>query len=497
MIYRQLYDKIISINNEELSLCDKVRGLYIIMPKKIILTIVFVALSVSCVYSATSLPQSSFIGAFEPIKESDRILILAPHPDDEAIGCAGIIQEAVSKGANLKVVYLTNGDHNQVAFIVYEKRITLRQGEFIHMGEVRRKEAIKAMKVLGVDEKNLIFLGYPDFGTFSIFKEFWRERKPYRSMLTRISSVPYKENFSFGAPYKGESILADLEKVLKEYKPNKIFVTHPADANVDHKAFYLFLQIALHDLEKEIPQPRIYPYLIHCIGWPLPRHYHPRLSLGPPRQFLGSHAEWVKFELTPEQINKKHEAILCYRSQTSSSAFYLLAFARQNELFGDYPEISLKKQKQVKDERELFFGISNMFNESKDADWEIAGDVGKGRGQVSYGLKDDNLLIRIDKPRELNKRFSIQLYLFGYNREIPFASMPKVRIITKHNKFKVFYGKKMIKAQGINLEVNSNKFALKVPLQLLGEPDFVLAAVKTYAGILHTDTTSFRKIIIE
>ena len=62
----------------------------------------------------------SVINNLEPIKGSDRILILAPHPDDEAVGCAGIIQEAVAAGADMHVLCLTNGDNNEFAFIVYE-----------------------------------------------------------------------------------------------------------------------------------------------------------------------------------------------------------------------------------------------------------------------------------------------------------------------------------------------------------------------------------------
>lgn len=469
------------------------------MSKKLVFIILYIILTVGCVYAAAATPplQLGAISAIEPIKKSDRVLILAPHPDDEAIGCAGIIQEAVSKGAELKIVYLTNGDHNQLAFIIYEKRLTLRRSEFIHMGEVRRKEAIKAMKLLGVDEKNLIFLGYPDFGTLTIFRDFWNTPQTFKSMLTRISRVPYKENLSFGAPYKGESILADLKKTLKEYKPNKIFVSHPADANVDHKAFYLFLQVALRDLEKEIPKAQVYPYLIHCIGWPLPRHYHPQSDLNPPQQFLGSQAEWLKFNLSSEQLNKKYQAILCYKSQTSSSAFYLLAFARRNELFGDYPQVELRKEDFVKGNVASLFGFSNMYNESKAVDWDSAGSLVLGKGEVSYGLLDDSLLIRIDKKEELNKRLSIQFYLFGYSEETPFALMPKVRVITKSKRFKVFDGKKMIQPKGLSLKLSPCELTLQVPLKILGAPSFVLAAVKTYAGVLHTDTTSFRRINIK
>jgi len=452
-------------------------------------------LAAGSVYPDSPAPQLPSIGTIEPIKKTDRILIIAPHPDDESIACAGIIQQAVGKGANLKIVYMTNGDHNQISFIVYEKRVPFLTSEFIHMGEVRRNESINAMQLLGLDSRNLTFLGYPDFGIFTIFREIWKERKPFKSMLTRISKVPYKENFSFGAPYKGENILADLENILREYKPNKIFVSHPADTNADHKACYLFLRVALHDLAGQIPAPKIYPYLVHCVGWPLPRHYHPQLNLQPPRQFLGSQVKWSQFELTPEQLKKKYQATLCYRSQTSSTAFYLLSFVRNNELFGDYPEIELRKQASLKNQPASFFGFSNMF-----ADSGMAATLNKlenlmeDKGQISYGLSADNLLIRVDKTKELNRRFGIQFYLFGYTNKVPFSSMPKIRIITKYKSFKVFDARKKIKAEGVSLELSSKEAILKVPLKMLGDPDFILTAIKTYTGALHIDTSSFREI---
>ncbi|MBN2830786.1 MAG: PIG-L family deacetylase, partial [Candidatus Omnitrophica bacterium] len=68
----------------------------------------------------------------EPFIRDERVLIFAPHPDDEAIACAGVIQEALSKGAKVKIVYLTHGEHNQFAFIVYKKRVILKTKEFIN-----------------------------------------------------------------------------------------------------------------------------------------------------------------------------------------------------------------------------------------------------------------------------------------------------------------------------------------------------------------------------
>lgn len=459
------------------------------MPKKIFLTIFFLAFCLR-------FSQADEIKSIEPIKAEDRILIIAPHPDDEAIGCAGIIQQALQAGAKVRIVYITNGDHNQLAFIVYEKRLTLRTGEFIHMGRVRRAEAIKAMKLLGLNEDNLVFLGYPDFGTFTIFSKYWQSKKPFKSLLTRIASVPYKENLSFGASYKGENILNDLKNVLLSYHPNKIFVSHPADTNQDHRAAYLFLQIALRDLDKELLTPRVYTYLIHSVGWPMPRRYHPELALTPPKQFLDSEINWEQLNLAPEQLKKKYEAILCYESQTRSSAFYLTAFARKNELFGDYPDIKLEKQASLRESAVTFFGFSDMFVNSENGVNGTLESLIENKGQVSYAVVDNSILIRVEKERELNSRFGLLLHLFGYSYKTPFISMPKIRIITRHNRFKVFDASKMIKPDGISLEFSPHVLIFKIPLSILGDPEFILTCIKAHGGALPFDATGFRKIDI-
>jgi LmbE family N-acetylglucosaminyl deacetylase len=440
--------------------------------------------------------QTTAIQAIEPFKKEDRILILAPHPDDETIGCAGIIQQALSKGAKVRVAYLTNGDHNEIAFIVYERRVTLKKGEFIHMGEVRRQEAITAMKLLGLGEQDLIFLGYPDFGTFAMFSQYWNSKNSFRSLLTRISSVPYEENLSFGESYKPENILHDIKKVLLDYRPTKIFVSNPADVNVDHKTYYLFLQVALSDLTKELPTPQVYPYLIHCVGWPLPRNFHPELSLDPPRQLSETQINWLKSDLTPGQLDKKYQAILCYKSQTLSSAFYLLAFARKNELFGDYPEIALERQVSLKERAVSFFGFSDMYTAS---DIGVLGGLEnlEDRGRVSYAVVDGAILIRLEKKQKVSRRFSFMLYLFGYNSKTPFSDMPKLRIVAKNNIVKAFDSKKMIKPEGISIQLSSHALILRVPLKILGNPEFILTSMKAYAGILPIDAIGFRKIVIK
>ena len=173
--------------------------------------------------------------------------MLAPHPDDEVLGTAGVIQQAVAMKLPLKIVFLTYGDSNQWSFLLYRKYPVVFPGAVESMGMVRHDEAVNASRILGVSPQQLIFLGYPDFGTLNIWYYHWNERPAYRSIMTRVIAVPYKNAYHFGAPYKGEAIVEDLRSILRDFKPTKVFVSHPADHNGDHLALYLYLRVALWD----------------------------------------------------------------------------------------------------------------------------------------------------------------------------------------------------------------------------------------------------------
>nr|MBP6330775.1 PIG-L family deacetylase [Dokdonella sp.] len=46
------------------------------------------------------------------IDPCDRVLVLAPHPDDEVLATGGLIQQALAAGAALRVIVATDGDNN-------------------------------------------------------------------------------------------------------------------------------------------------------------------------------------------------------------------------------------------------------------------------------------------------------------------------------------------------------------------------------------------------
>jgi hypothetical protein len=75
--------------------------------------------------------------------------------------------------------------------------------------------------------------------------------------------------------------------------------------------------------------------------------------------------------------------------------------------------------------------------------------------------------------------------------------MPKIRVIAKGKKFKILSGRKVISPQGVTLQKNSTELILKVPLDVLGSPDFILTSMKGYGGRLPADAIAFRKIRIK
>lgn len=420
--------------------------------------------------------------------KEDNILILAPHPDDESIGTAGVIQEALKAGAKVKLVCFTNGDHNELAFIIYEKRIVVRKGEFIYMGEVRRKESISAMDSLGLGQDNVIFLGYPDFGTLEILTKYWGDTKPFKDILTRIDKVPYPEALSPKAPYVGESILKDLKTVILDFKPTRIFVSHPVDSNRDHRSLYLFLKIALWDLEGKIQRPQIFPYLVHVVGWPKPRGFHPDLRLEPPDLLKASNISWEILNLTQEEINAKKHAIEFYKSQIKYDPPYLFTFARENELFGDYPVIKLKEQ----NTEEI------QWQDVETVEWEEEGY--KERSHISnlaYAYKSKDLLVKLILKHKMDKEFGISIFLLGYRKNKNFSEMPKIHINMGIEGFSVRDKKQILFFSKVQMSHEGNTFILRIPLDLLSNPEYLLACARTNIKDFTLDDTAWRIIELD
>jgi len=266
---------------------------------------------------------------FPDLTERDKVLIVAPHIDDETISGAGLILEALKKKAKIKIIYMTNGDDSLAGVIKEDKNLSFNPEEFIQLGEQRMEEGRKAMVVLGLKDKDFVFLGYPDRGLRPMLSRFYYEDRPLFASGTRFNHNPYQNTLKPGRIYAGENVVSDLKEIMDEFKPTIILVSHPRDAHPDHQASFHFLKKALAEEKKNI---KLFTYLVHYSLYPPKKKLLMNNFLYPPKKLFTSKG-WVSLELSWEEENKKLKAMDQYQSQLNSFYDFLRAFVRRNEIF--------------------------------------------------------------------------------------------------------------------------------------------------------------------
>lgn len=328
--------KIISVLIPGLILVGQVNGLpYLVIFHQLIFGLGFLVFLLLVVSFLIGLMGGWFLArgkALLPLKISskkDRLLIFTPHPDDEALAAAGVLAWAKKKGAKIKVVYLTNGDASPYQFW-QKKKFRYSPEEFIKIGERRMAEAKKAAKALGLEEKDLVFLGYPDGKISDLFKN----QKKLVSGSTKTTTNPYSDLANYRREYRGENLKADLMTIINQFKPTKIFGPHLRSSNRDHRATALFIQQAINQLGW---QGEYYQYLIHFRLFGLWRIYpgKGRKEMIYPPLTLWQEGDWFNFWLSEREQKKKEKAIACYQNQREVPTLKRLfeSFLTRNEIF--------------------------------------------------------------------------------------------------------------------------------------------------------------------
>ncbi len=228
-----------------------------------------------------ALPQGT-ISLFQemphPTKQ-DVVVVFSPHQDDETLGAGGYIHESITVGAQVYVVFATDGDHRRLKTI-------------------RQQESQKAAHILGVPDDHLIYYNYPDLD---------------------LEANTLELNKS-------------VHNTLLELRPTIVLVTDLVDIHPDHAV--LGTSVA-REVARAISNPKLYTFLIHYPEYPRPQQFRSPLALLPPVRLLEPRRQWLKFTLTQSNINAKHTAVLQYKSQLRTPILrsLILSFIRQNEIF--------------------------------------------------------------------------------------------------------------------------------------------------------------------
>lgn len=180
-----------------------------------------------------------------------KILVFAPHPDDEVLGVGGTIAKKVAEGNEIYVCIVTKG---------YPP---LFDESFIQQG---REECKEADRILGV--KETIFLDFPS---------------------VKLETIPRNEFYG------------KIREVVQTIKPDEVYIPHRGDMQLDHQIVADACMVALRP-KYEHAVKRIYAYeTLSETGWNIPNIVN---------EFIP-----VVYENISDFIEKKIEAMKTFRSQ--------------------------------------------------------------------------------------------------------------------------------------------------------------------------------------
>jgi len=267
-----------------------------------------------------------------------KVLILAPHQDDEIILCGSFLKGMLDQGNDVYVVFMTNGDYN------------------VSVRTIRLEEALKVMELYGVPSDHIIFMGYANEYD-SHFPHI------YNASEENVVSSQYGNTETYGLEvhpeycyrkygshhtYTREHILNDLYEIVSELKPDLIFATGE-EVHPDHSANSLILDEVMGALLKEYPAYR--PFILkkpeYHTAWFGPDDYsqvnNPSARFeersqavsvnGSPAWFYDPYIRWrdrIRLPIdryarcTDEKNNIVAQALNLYRSQNAEKHFRML-----------------------------------------------------------------------------------------------------------------------------------------------------------------------------
>jgi LmbE family N-acetylglucosaminyl deacetylase len=238
-----------------------------------------------------------------------RLMLIAPHPDDESLAAGVVLQKAVAARAAIRVVYATDGDDNPWPQRALEKKWRLTAADRQRWGRLRRREAIAALETLGVQRCDARFLGLPDQG------------------LTKLLL------------HDGRRVAARLAHAITDWSPTHLLVPSIADTHPDHSALGLLLRFVKADVQR-------WSYIVH----------------GKRKLFAQAGCE---IRQSMKEQATKARAIACHRTQTKFSRRRFMSYAKRPELLFEADQQFFLRQKssvrlvwREKDELHLRVGFS-------------------------------------------------------------------------------------------------------------------------------------------
>jgi len=149
------------------------------------------------------------------LQHSDKIMVVAAHPDDEVLGCGGTLAKLACTELWIYVVFVCSGVSSR-----FEGSCELEKNQ----EHALNKTSAEVARLIGFDD--VVFLRFPD---------------------NRLDSVSLLD------------VVKAIEKLIDRYKPSTIMTHHPGDLNIDHRLTAQAVLTAARPI-KGRPVKRIYAF---------------------------------------------------------------------------------------------------------------------------------------------------------------------------------------------------------------------------------------------
>ncbi len=160
-----------------------------------------------------------------------RLLVIAPHPDDETIATGILVQQVRAAGGRVDIALLTDGDRNPWPQRVLERKLHIGAEARARWARRRRGEMASAMQHLGVSAEHLHALGWPDLGLAKL-------------LLTPACCA-----------------VQTLASLIAQVRPNLLVMPALADRHPDHASAHVLTRLALAGV---VNPPQSWTYVVHA-----------------------------------------------------------------------------------------------------------------------------------------------------------------------------------------------------------------------------------------
>jgi len=204
----------------------------------------------------------------------ERILVVMPHPDDTELYCGATVSRLVKAGKKMRVVKMTFGDRGSKKEEISQRRLR----------EIREKEDRAAMRILGIQKEDNIYLGIGD--------------GEVEDDLSTIGKVAYQ---------------------IRIFKPELIITTNPQDCIIRFQKDINWINHRDHRNTGKVVLDAAYPYARDLLFFP--EHFKDSLAVSHAcTEFLlvdyYDHSDLVYIDVT-DFVEVRTKALASHASQYS------------------------------------------------------------------------------------------------------------------------------------------------------------------------------------